>query len=115
MTKPYGDEVKAAVMAALLAGQSLNSVAREYNLPKSTVSRWKNSDVPYTGTQKTEIGGLVLEYLQANLETLRLQVEIFRDKTWLQRQTASDAAVLHGVLTDKAIRLLEALSKDDTE
>jgi len=28
----------------------------------------------------------------------------------LAKQNAADAAVLHGVLTDKAVRLLEALS-----
>ena len=37
----YDDTIKAAVMAALLAGQSINSVAKEYQIPKGTVSGWR--------------------------------------------------------------------------
>ena len=108
----YKDETKAAVMAALLAGQSVSSIAREYDIPKTTVSRWKNSGIPISGTQKTEhIGELLVKYLETNLEALSVQAEQFKDHDWLRKQTASDAAVLHGVMTDKAIRLLEALSK----
>lgn len=107
---PYSDEVKAAVLAALLQGQSVNQVAKEYKIAKSTVSRWKNSDVPIDGTQKKDIGILLLGYLETNLETLRAQAEHFRDRSWLSRQNAADLAVLHGVMTDKAIRLLEAMS-----
>ena len=112
MAKQYGDETKAAVMAALLSGQSVNQISKDYKIPKSTVSRWKNSDVPMDGTQKKEISDLLLEYLRANLETLRAQAVMFRDEKWLARQSADSAAVLHGVMTDKAIRLLEAMSKD---
>ena len=108
----YSNETKAAVLAALLTGQSINSVAREYSIPKGTISNWKNRGVPNLDAKK-DIGELLIGYLEANLETLRAQVETFRDPAWLKKQTASDAAVLHGVLTDKAIRLLEALSVDD--
>lgn len=111
----YSDETKAAVMAALLAGQSIGSIAREYNLPKSTISRWKNSDVPQNGTQKKQIADLITDYLRANLEALRAQAVMFSDHQWLAKQTASDVAVLHGVMTDKAIRLLEAFSGGEGE
>lgn len=111
----YSDETKAAVMAALLAGQSIGSIAREYNLPKSTISRWKNSDVPQNGTQKKQISDLIVDYLRANLEALRAQAVMFSDHQWLAKQTASDVAVLHGVMTDKAIRLLEAFSGGEGE
>lgn len=104
-------EIKASVMSALMTGQSINSVAREYNLPKSTVSRWKNEGVSQNGTQKKEIGTLLLEYLTANLIALREQLIVFSDQTWLKKNSAENLAVLHGVMTDKAIRLLEAMSK----
>ena len=113
MGNKYSDEQKAVVLAALLAGQSLNSVAKEYKISKATVSRWKNNPVPLNGTQKKEIGELLTEYLSANLETLRAQLVIFSDETWLRRSSSEGAAVLHGVLTDKAIRLLEAISKHE--
>ena len=111
--REYKDETRAAVMAALLTGQSVSSIAREYDIPKGTVSNWKrNTGGTIKRTQKTEhIGELLIGYLQSNLEALSAQAEQFKDREWLKKQTASDAAVLHGVMTDKAIRLLEALSK----
>ena len=39
--KHHEPEIRAAVMAALLAGQGVSAVARKYRLPESTVSRWK--------------------------------------------------------------------------
>ena len=110
----YSDETKAAVMAALLTGQSVSSVAREYSIPKGTVSNWKRGNgVGGTEkrTQKAEkIGDLLIAYLHENLKTLQVQSVAFRNEDWLSRQDASDVAVLHGVLTDKAVRLLEAMS-----
>lgn len=104
-------------MSALLAGQSVSSVAREYKIPKGTVSSWKQKafdtarGVVPKSTQKSErIGELLLEYLAQNIETLKVQAAAFSDTAWLHKQNAADAAVLHGVLTDKAVRLLEALS-----
>jgi transposase-like protein len=116
--REYSDEIKAQVMAALLAGQSVSAVAREYSLPKGTVSSWRKAAlreldggaVENESTQKgSELGDLVLAYLRENLITLRAQAVHFRDPKWLSRQDASELAVLHGVVTDKAIRLLEAI------
>lgn len=117
MARQYSDETKAAVMAALLSGQSINQVARDYKIPKGTVSYWKrHAGGRDVSTQKKErIGELLVDYLTTSLETLRAQAELFRDESWLKRQTASDVAVLHGVVTDKAIRLLEALSAAQVE
>ena len=106
-------------MAALLAGQSVCSVAKQYNLPKGTVSGWRHQaeGVASGATQKKEIGDRLLEYLQASLTTLTAQVRAFSDEEWLKKQPASEVAVLHGVIADKAIRLLEALAEnaDDGE
>ena len=116
MTK-YTDETKAAVMAALLQGQSVSSIARDYDIPKGTVSSWKTRGVggisAENATQKKEIGELLVEYLRTNLEALIAQAQHFKDKDWLTKQSAESAAVLHGVMTDKAIRLIEALSRSE--
>lgn len=107
----YSDETKAAAVAALLAGQSISSVAKEYKIPKGTVAAWKARENPSDlHTEKRErIGSLLIEYLETNLKALKKQAEVFSDEAWLKKQSASDAAVLHGVMTDKAVRLLEAL------
>lgn len=114
----YSDEIKAAVMAALLTGQSVSQVARDYQIPKGTISSWKARQasrlIAGIATQKTaEIGNMVVEYLQANLTALKAQAMAFSDSLWLKKQAASELAVLHGVMTDKAIRLIEAMTKND--
>ena len=38
----HSEEVKAAVMQALLAGQSISSAAKEYNIPRGTVADWSS-------------------------------------------------------------------------
>lgn len=106
----HSEETRAAVMAALLEGQSIGKVAEQYHIPKTTVARWNREGVPGNGTQKEQIGALVLEFLQESLQTAIEQVQVFRDEKWLKRQDASQVAVLYGVNLDKAIRLLEALA-----
>ena len=108
----YSPETKAAAMAALLEGQAVNKVAADFKLPGGTVRAWrhrmKGTAVVATG-KREEVGDLLVQYLHANLVTLKAQLIVFADPKWLQQQNAADAAVLHGVMTDKAIRLLEAL------
>lgn len=111
--RSYDDQTKAAVMAALLEGQSVSKVADAYSVPKRTVSNWRKAVIRQTGTNCTQKGDggrledLLLAYVQENLVTLREQAKHFRNLIWLEKQDASSVAVLHGVIADKAIRLLE--------
>lgn len=109
----HSDETRAAVMAALLAGQGVNEVARTYHLDSGLVSRWKKkipaAELQRIAAERTdEFSELLTNYLKETLKTLKFQVRFFRDKAWLADQSASEVAALHGVITDKAIRLLEA-------
>lgn len=140
------EETKAAAMAALLAGQGISEVARQYNLPKTTVARLRhkvfgrapieglvampesiNDDssvspvpvhenvsaaVPFRRSA-SELDTLLYEYLTASLRALRVQAEIFADREWLSKQPADELAILHGVGTDKVIRLLESIRVDE--
>ena len=106
--KVHDPETCAAAMSALLAGQGVAQVAREYQIPRSTVSRWKKEARQRAG-RSDDIGALLLDYLREALLTLRVQAGLFRDKSWIHEQCASDAAILHGVVCDKVTRLLEAL------
>lgn len=113
----YDDATKATVMAALLAGQSIPQVAKEYNIPKGTLSDWRKlarTTVRNDPTQKgeTTIDAMLRAYVNENLTTLREQAIFFRDTDWLSKQEASSLAVLHGVLADKSIRLLEVFGGD---
>lgn len=115
----YDEHIKAQALAALLAGQSPAQVAATFGIPTGTLKSWKSrqangATVATVATQKKErIGELLLEYLEEGLTTLREQLKVFRDPDWLKKQSAGEAAVLHGVIADKQIRLLEALADSE--
>lgn len=121
MARDEKSERNAQVIAALLAGQGVNEIARAYKLKPYQVSRIKkkletDGELQQIATKtRANLEDLIEEYLRENLITLAVQAKHFRDPDWLKRQSAEQLAVLHGVSTDKAIRLLEAaeLSGDD--
>jgi transposase-like protein len=112
----HDDATRAQVMASLLQGQSIDHAAETYSIPRSTVARWRKKargllgelDGPEAG-DVAAIGDLLMHYMREGLETVAAQQQVFRDPTWLREQSASEAAVLHGVVVDKLVRLLEAL------
>ena len=116
--KEYSEATKAAVMAALLTGQSAAAVAKEYKLPASTVRNWKREaslDSGIPASQKERIGHLIIDNLETALETSRTMLRVFANEDWLRKQTASESAVLYGVIQDKVFRVLEALPDGDGE
>lgn len=111
--KPHSDEVRAQVMAALLAGQGVMEVAARYRLPKATVSRIKNSltaeQLEQIGTEKKDrIGNLLLGAVAANVEALRSIAETVSEPPYIRGQSAESVGMLYGILADKAVRFLEA-------
>jgi transposase-like protein len=116
--KRHDDQTRAAVMAALLAGQGAEEVAETYNLPASTVYQWQQQarmgyELVRSEKSGSGIGDLIAAYLTQALTTVHVQAEHFSDKAWLGKQNAADAAVLHGVIMDKLVRLLEAAERAD--
>ena len=116
--RTYTEETRAAVIAALLAGQSVSHVAKEYNMPAGTVKAWKsreinNQDTNSVATQKKgALGDMILGLLEEELISLQAMSRAFRDADWLRKQNAADAAVLFGVMQDKAFRKIEALDRN---
>ncbi len=110
---PHDDQTRAAVMSALLAGQSINEIARQYRLSNATVIAWRDAagvkSTPVEPQKREEIGGLVADVLRELLTTVQVQARAYRNEAWLGKQDADKAAVLTGVLMDKAIRILEAI------
>lgn len=111
--KKHSDEVRAQVMAALLAGQGVMEVASQYNLDASVVSRWRsaipNDQLQLIASKKGDrIEQLLFEYLTETLTTLKEQAIIVREREYVTKQPAGELAVLHGVMADKGVRLLEA-------
>ena len=110
------DEIKAAAMADLLL-LSPATVAAKYGLKPATVRQWKSRELPeqtpidvtVVALKKQHIGALMLEYLEASLNALTAQAYVASDPEYINRQPASELAILHGVIADKSVRLVEAL------
>jgi transposase-like protein len=113
----YPDELKAVAMAALLSGQSVNTVADKYKIPRGTLKSWaarernalRGDNSVVTHDQRERIGHLIINNIEAMLETTEEILDVVTDKEWLKQQSASEVAVLFGVISDKTYRLLEAL------
>lgn len=107
-------------MSALLAGQGVSETARALNLPKATVSRIKSEisreRLEQVGTDREErLIDLVMDYVSTNLRTLKAQsIEVGR-ADYIKNQSASEIAVLHGVLADKTVRILAALEPEESD
>ncbi|HEX7333419.1 MAG TPA: hypothetical protein VF290_18085 [Pyrinomonadaceae bacterium] len=115
----HSDETRAEVIAALLAGQGVNEISRQYKIPKATVSRLKNSlaakQLEQVGTQKREqIADLIEGHLRQSLKAAAALAEkVATNNEWFIKQNAADVGVLYGILTDKSIRILEAAEVGD--
>jgi transposase-like protein len=114
--KHYNDATKAAVIAALLAGQGVSEVATAFNIDKSTVSRWKaalpTTQLQQIATEKKErLVDLVESHLRASLSGAVKIAEQAHDDAWRARQSAENLAVFYGVLSDKAFRLVEVAGR----
>jgi hypothetical protein len=110
--REYDEATKAAVMAALLTGQAISYVAREYKIPFGTVATWSRNlqrDHRLSYEKRELIGELIIDNVEAELVTMIAMQDVFRNQKWLQKQSASELAVLYGVIKDKAIRVLEAI------
>lgn len=117
MRKNYSKEIKATVIAALLEGQSVSRIAKDYNIPSGTVKSWKNrqeqnadATIETVATQKKEISNLIIELLETHLEAA-INIAQSIDTDYIKKQSASEVAVLLGVINDKAFRMLEALGR----
>lgn len=113
----YGKEIKAAVLAALLEGQSVSKVAKDYNIPSGTIKSWKNrqeqtdsATVATVATRKKEISDLIVTLLETHLQAA-IDIANAIDADYIREQSASEVAVLLGVINDKAFRMLEALGR----
>lgn len=117
-TTPATPETKAAALADLESGESLNATARKYGVSRAAVRQWRDRAgigapvSPQETRTKDELLGLVIEHTRANLAALAAIAQHCQDKAWLNKQSAHDLAYLYGITFDKAARLLASLAGD---
>lgn len=107
----HPEQLKAAAMAALLAGESAHKVARRFDLSRTTVRRWRAQawSAVQNGPQKSTIGDQLLGCVGESIETQQVQLRTMCDRDWLLKQSARDLAMLHGTVFDRMVCLFGAL------
>jgi transposase-like protein len=114
--KAHSEEVRSAVLAALLAGQGVSEIAARYSISDRVVRRWREGHLAEVVRESRERGeGLCLQYLSENLACLRAQLVVAGNGEYLKGQPAAELATLHGVVADRAFKILEALGRGDDE
>lgn len=111
--KAYPQEVKAKVIALLLAGATVMEIARELKIPHRSISNYKkeipeNQLAELSRKKGERLDDLVYQCLVTNLQTLNEQAVIVREKEYVLKQPADQLATLYGVMADKTLRLLGA-------
>ncbi len=109
----YTPQRKAQVLAALAGGESAHRAAARFDVPRTTVRRWRRDLWAHVanGPQKKEglLAEQLLGYLEESIETQRAQAAFMRDPEWLVKQNAAALAMLFGTVFDKTVRLLGGL------
>mgnify|MGYP000873041024 FL=1 len=118
MTKTvYDDETKALAIYSLLTGNSYEYVSKEFDIPEGTLKSWKSEVLGsrsgasiVASEKKHQIGDLLLGLLEQEIITLQAIARMAANEDWSSKQEANDLAMFYGVMQDKAVRKIEALS-----
>lgn len=107
----YPPAVKARALAALLTGDTPGRVAGEYGVPLNTVKSWrrrlKRGEIGPFAPQKKDLGGPLIEHLEASLRSLIAQSEQLAKPGVLEEMRAGNLAVFFGTVSDRTLRMLE--------
>lgn len=106
----YSTDEKAAALADIyLLGPG--AVSAKYGIPRSTLSTWQETfEIVHDPiVKKSSIEALAMNYLEASLQALSAQAYVASQPEYIERQPAGELAILHGVMADKSVRLLDAL------
>lgn len=115
--KRTSDEVRAAIMAALLAGQGVSEISENFDMPQQTVSDLKRVLENEFGSfgAKKEISEQILELLGTQLNALKSIAGNVGRPEYVEKQPASEIAVLYGVISDKAFRIVSAIRTSEID
>ena len=111
------EEIKAEIIAGLVAGLSVSEMSRRTTISKAAVSKIKqelDKEIAenYQPETKRRIDDMLINSLKIQLEAIEGIAEIAKDKSYLQSQDAKNLAELHSGFVNWAIQLLEAASRD---
>lgn len=105
----HPDELRAQVIAMVVAGTSITEAALHFNLDKGLISRWVHAaGLQLVATKKVDSDTeLIMGYFRAALRAMTSQAEVFGDPVYCRGQDADKLAIAHGVLGDKLVGISE--------
>jgi transposase-like protein len=116
----HSPELRAQVVAAVLAGMSIAQVAKQYGIDKSLVSRWAAEPLQPVATEQRArdpetIGDWILDLIATHVTTIQAQLQAAARPEWLEKQSAAELAQLVAVERDTTLRLLAGLRPVEPE
>lgn len=105
----YSPEARTKALAALLTGERVCVVAREYGIPEGTVKCWRYQlrSGRMQPEKKGRIGDLLLEHTRATLRSLIAQSEDISEPSGLRQMGAGELGIFFGTLFDRTMRVWE--------
>jgi len=117
---PHSPELRAQVVAAIIAGSTVAEAAQRFGLSKQTVSEWLQTDeirtVRTTRERTPEVlEAMIFDLVAEHITTIRAQLQATASAAYVQGQSAGDIAALLGTERDTLIRLLAGFRPVDAE
>jgi transposase-like protein len=110
--RTYPLEIKAQVIAAILAGGGVSDTAKRFGILKQTASRWaKEARTPPEKAPLLDpdvLGARILALIDCHIETIMRQLEA-TDAAWVRRQNGVELASLLREEHSGLLRLLSGL------
>lgn len=114
-SQPVGEEVKMAIASELAAGEKPIDLANKYNCSLATVTRAKQKYLTPDMLAKMEaekaavLGDLMILSLESGIEATVRIANTTKDDGWLRTQNAGDLGKMYGIISDKVVRVAEAM------
>jgi|ERR1041384_3740112 hypothetical protein len=127
--KKINNTTRALIIARLLTGVMPAIISSETGVSEATISRLKRkipdevllrfeterqsleAERAELERKKNSIPNLIEQHLVASLIAAAKIMQQVHDPEWIAKQSAAELAVLYGVTSDKAFRILEAIER----
>jgi transposase-like protein len=120
---PHSPELRAQVVAAVLAGATLAQASRQFGVGKATVLEWTRAaraeseqfEPSNARDPALFLRELLFDLIATNLQTLRVQLQAATRPDWIEKQSAAELAQLVVAERDTLVRLLAGFQSADAQ
>ena len=117
--KPLDDELKLQLISLHAMGHTSTQISELLGVPLATCERYKKHMRTWikelTEETKDVLGLVILRNVLKTFQTTSKILDATSNEKYIAGQNANDIAILYGVISDKALRVLEALEPSSAE